>query len=232
MLSRHFLSLSSQIFESHLRLLQRLDHRNGGAHTKRHERFSSGCLTYIFSLFILPGFWRAIRSISSSDRSRCQSFISWRVLFRRCQSLWGGYRYDTSYLGPLRYSTNQAAELDPTAHANYYKRATAYLSMGRHNAALDDFEQILKINPGFVQVSAILSFIASVALLFWCEEERTTKGSSMKVGWLHCLNRRITKEQKSWLKKGTLPKRNVNSRLIFGPKAIPKPKNWWVSDFE
>ncbi|XAO21437.1 hypothetical protein I312_100188 [Cryptococcus bacillisporus CA1280] len=45
----------------------------------------------------------------------------------------------------------EAIELDPTAHANYYKRATAYLSMGRHNAALDDFEQILKINPGFVQ---------------------------------------------------------------------------------
>lgn len=76
----------------------------------------------------------------------------------------------------------EAIELDPTAHANYYKRATAYLSMGRHNAALDDFEQILKINPGFVQVSAILSFIASVALLFWCEEKRTTKVSSMKVG--------------------------------------------------
>ncbi|AFR94798.1 co-chaperone [Cryptococcus neoformans C23] len=45
----------------------------------------------------------------------------------------------------------EAIELDPTGYANYYKRATAYLSMGRHNAALDDFEQILRINPGFVQ---------------------------------------------------------------------------------
>ncbi|ODN75197.1 hypothetical protein L202_06395 [Cryptococcus amylolentus CBS 6039] len=45
----------------------------------------------------------------------------------------------------------EAIELDPTGYANYYKRATAYLSMGRHNAALDDFDSILKLNPGFSQ---------------------------------------------------------------------------------
>ncbi|WVQ83932.1 hypothetical protein IAT38_006076 [Cryptococcus sp. DSM 104549] len=45
----------------------------------------------------------------------------------------------------------EAIELDPTSHANYYKRATAYLSMGRHSAALDDFDHILRINPGFAQ---------------------------------------------------------------------------------
>lgn len=73
-------------------------------------------------------------------------------------------------------STNQAAELDPTGYANYYKRATAYLSMGRHNAALDDFEQILRINPGFVQVSAILSLVASVTSIFFGGKRTNNKG--------------------------------------------------------
>ncbi|WWD21936.1 hypothetical protein CI109_106424 [Kwoniella shandongensis] len=45
----------------------------------------------------------------------------------------------------------EAIDLDPNSYVNYYKRATAYLSMGRHGAALDDFDQILKINPAFAQ---------------------------------------------------------------------------------
>lgn len=44
------------------------------------------------------------------------------------------------------------AELDPYSYVNYYKRATAYLSLGRHSAALDDFDSILRLNPGFLQV--------------------------------------------------------------------------------
>lgn len=34
---------------------------------------------------------------------------------------------------------------------NHYKRATAYLSLGRSSAALDDFERILQLNPAFTQ---------------------------------------------------------------------------------
>lgn len=34
---------------------------------------------------------------------------------------------------------------------NHYKRATAYLSLGRSTAALDDFERILQLNPAFTQ---------------------------------------------------------------------------------
>lgn len=34
---------------------------------------------------------------------------------------------------------------------NHYKRATAYLSLGRHAAALDDFDAILQLNPDFAQ---------------------------------------------------------------------------------
>ncbi|BEJ17604.1 hypothetical protein CspHIS471_0610050 [Cutaneotrichosporon sp. HIS471] len=45
---------------------------------------------------------------------------------------------------------SEAIASDPT-YANYYKRATAYLSMGRHTAALDDFDEILKMNPDFSQ---------------------------------------------------------------------------------
>lgn len=42
-------------------------------------------------------------------------------------------------------------ESDPTSYLNHYKRATAYLSLGRHAAALDDFDAILKLNPDFAQ---------------------------------------------------------------------------------
>lgn len=45
-------------------------------------------------------------------------------------------------------------DLEPASYVNYYKRATAYLSLGRHSAALDDFDHILRLNPGFVQVSS------------------------------------------------------------------------------
>ena len=35
----------------------------------------------------------------------------------------------------------------------HYKRATAYLSLGRNAQALDDFDSILKLNPSFSKVS-------------------------------------------------------------------------------
>jgi DnaJ homolog subfamily C member 3 len=47
---------------------------------------------------------------------------------------------------------SEAIDLDPNSYVNYYKRATAYLSLGRHTPALEDFDSILKLNPGFVQV--------------------------------------------------------------------------------
>jgi tetratricopeptide (TPR) repeat protein len=52
----------------------------------------------------------------------------------------------------LRYGTDDT-EADPTSYVNFYKRATAYLSLGKHSAALDDFDEILKLNPDFSQVS-------------------------------------------------------------------------------
>lgn len=42
-------------------------------------------------------------------------------------------------------------EIEPTSYVNYYKRATAYLSLGRSTSALDDFERILQLNPSFSQ---------------------------------------------------------------------------------
>ena len=42
-------------------------------------------------------------------------------------------------------------EIEPTSYVNYYKRATAYLSLGRSTSALDDFERILRLNPSFSQ---------------------------------------------------------------------------------
>lgn len=42
-------------------------------------------------------------------------------------------------------------ESDPTSYLNYYKRATAYLSQGKQNAALDDFNAIIDLNPSFAQ---------------------------------------------------------------------------------
>ena len=42
-------------------------------------------------------------------------------------------------------------DLEPSSYVNYYKRATAYLSLGRSSSALDDFERILQLNPAFAQ---------------------------------------------------------------------------------
>ncbi|KLT38408.1 hypothetical protein CC85DRAFT_281216 [Cutaneotrichosporon oleaginosum] len=45
---------------------------------------------------------------------------------------------------------SEAIASDPS-YANYYKRATAYLSLGRHASALADFDAILSLNPEFAQ---------------------------------------------------------------------------------
>lgn len=52
----------------------------------------------------------------------------------------------------LSQSLAEGLELEPS-YSNYYKRATAYLSMGKQSSALDDFDTILKLNPAFTQVS-------------------------------------------------------------------------------
>jgi DnaJ family protein C protein 3 len=49
------------------------------------------------------------------------------------------------------YCSADNTESDPSSYVNYYKRATAYLSLGKHGAALDDFDSILKLNPEFSQ---------------------------------------------------------------------------------
>lgn len=38
---------------------------------------------------------------------------------------------------------------DPSDYLSYYKRATAYLSLGRTSSAIDDFSTILDLRPGF-----------------------------------------------------------------------------------
>ena len=38
---------------------------------------------------------------------------------------------------------------DPSDYLSYYKRATAYLSLGRTSSAIDDFTTLLELRPGF-----------------------------------------------------------------------------------
>jgi DnaJ family protein C protein 3 len=40
---------------------------------------------------------------------------------------------------------------DPANYISYYRRAATYLSLGRNNAALEDFSKILTIKPDFDQ---------------------------------------------------------------------------------
>lgn len=47
--------------------------------------------------------------------------------------------------------SSAGTELDKS-YVTLYKRATAYLSMGRTGAALDDFDSILELNPSFAKV--------------------------------------------------------------------------------
>ncbi|KAJ7211578.1 hypothetical protein GGX14DRAFT_623107 [Mycena pura] len=42
---------------------------------------------------------------------------------------------------------SEAIEQSPTDYLLFYKRATAYLSLGRHGAALDDFTHVLTLTP-------------------------------------------------------------------------------------
>ncbi|KAI8141624.1 hypothetical protein BJV82DRAFT_618496 [Fennellomyces sp. T-0311] len=48
-------------------------------------------------------------------------------------------------------SFDAAIQQDPDNYLSYYKRATAYLSLGRNNAAADDFSKILDLKPDFDQ---------------------------------------------------------------------------------
>ena len=44
---------------------------------------------------------------------------------------------------------------DPNSYLSYYKRATAYLSLGRNSAALNDLETVLQLQPTFEQVGVL-----------------------------------------------------------------------------
>ncbi|KAI8996939.1 hypothetical protein BDB01DRAFT_840509 [Pilobolus umbonatus] len=46
-------------------------------------------------------------------------------------------------------SYDEAIQRDPSDYLSYYKRATAYLSLGKSSAARDDFTKILDLKPGF-----------------------------------------------------------------------------------
>lgn len=46
-------------------------------------------------------------------------------------------------------STNHNVGNEPDNYLTYFKRATAYLSLGRNNAAADDFSTILNLKPDF-----------------------------------------------------------------------------------
>ncbi|KAG2229762.1 hypothetical protein INT48_004766 [Thamnidium elegans] len=48
----------------------------------------------------------------------------------------------------ISYDAAIAAQ-DPSDYLSYYKRATAYLSLGRTSSAIDDFSTILDLRPGF-----------------------------------------------------------------------------------
>ncbi|KAF7722367.1 DnaJ sub C member 3 [Apophysomyces ossiformis] len=62
------------------------------------------------------------------------------------QFLVGG-KYDDALM-----SYDAAILKDPENYLSYYKRATAYLSLGRTHAAVEDFSKILRLKPDFNQV--------------------------------------------------------------------------------
>jgi DnaJ family protein C protein 3 len=44
---------------------------------------------------------------------------------------------------------SMSIEQDPDDYLSYFKRATAYLSLGKTNLAIEDFTKILNLKPGF-----------------------------------------------------------------------------------
>ena len=56
-----------------------------------------------------------------------------------------------------------AIQKDPVDYLTYFKRATAYLSLGRINQATDDFTEVLRLKPGFESAHNQLGKIRSWA---------------------------------------------------------------------
>ncbi|RCH91348.1 hypothetical protein CU098_002269, partial [Rhizopus stolonifer] len=63
----------------------------------------------------------------------------------------GNQYLTTGKLNDALMSFDAAIPLEqrPSDYISYYKRATAYLSLGRTSAAIDDFSTILNLKPGF-----------------------------------------------------------------------------------
>lgn len=91
--------------------------------------------------------------------------------------------------------------------------------MGRHNAALDDFEQILRINPGFVQVSAILSLVASVTSIFSVGKERTTKETFHDGGLTSLFKQAHNQRAKILAKEGDFAKAQYELKAYVRTKS-------------
>ncbi|KAG8898217.1 hypothetical protein FRB99_007594, partial [Tulasnella sp. 403] len=79
-------------------------------------------------------------------------------------------------------SLSEAIELSPADYSLYYKRATAYFSLNRHNAALDDVDTVLRMTDGTFHQALLMKARILAKEGEWLKARQNLKRYTAKVG--------------------------------------------------
>jgi DnaJ homolog subfamily C member 3 len=80
----------------------------------------------------------------------------------------------------LSYTLIPAAELSPASYLLYFKRATAHLSLSRHEPALADFDKVLELTGGTFDKALLSKGKIFAKEGRWVEARDTMKAYSRK----------------------------------------------------
>lgn len=79
-------------------------------------------------------------------------------------------------------SYSDAIELSPADYTLYYKRATAYFSLSRHSAALDDIDHVLKVTDGSFHQAFLMKARIFAKDGDWLKAKQVLKRYTAKAG--------------------------------------------------
>lgn len=79
-------------------------------------------------------------------------------------------------------SLTEAIEISPADYTLYYKRATAYYSLNRHSAALDDIEAVLRMTEGAFHQAYVMQANIYAKEGDWSKARKVLKQYTSKAG--------------------------------------------------
>ncbi|KIO25139.1 hypothetical protein M407DRAFT_25467 [Tulasnella calospora MUT 4182] len=79
-------------------------------------------------------------------------------------------------------SYSEAIELSPADYSLYFKRATAYFSLSRHSAALDDIDHVLKATDGSFHQAFLMKARIYAKEGEWFKAKQVLKRYTAKAG--------------------------------------------------